>query len=106
MMLDWLADKHGLESATEPASASSARSTRSMRRHQADGIRRQQWHRGYREGSAGCALGRVVPVAGIEAHRSRDKSCHTRESGVSSTPRSIDPITIASEYWIVRFRGR
>ena len=30
---------------------------------------------------------------------------HTRESGVSSTLRLLDPITGASEYWIIRLRG-
>ena len=42
MMLDWLADKHGLESAAEAGEKHRARGGSSLcRRHQADGVRRR-----------------------------------------------------------------
>src|SRR5450759_2503409 len=43
----------------------------------------------------------------ILRHRvSPSASPMTGSSGVSSTPRLLDSITGASEYWIARFRGR
>ena len=68
MMLDWLADKHGLEGAAEARRAHRARGRQGLCGwHQADGIRRQQRHRGYREGGAG---GVVAIVPGRSAARS------------------------------------
>jgi hypothetical protein len=37
--------------------------------------------------------------------RSFDKNRHTRESGVSSIPRTLGSIANALDYWIIRFRG-
>ena len=61
MMLDWLADKHGLESAAEAGERIERAVDKAYAgRHQADGIRRQQRHRGYRQGGAGGVVARAA----------------------------------------------
>ena len=70
MMLDWLADKHGLESCRGSRRTHRARGRQGLcGRHQADRIRRQQRHRRYCKGGAGGAVrdlaaGRQVGAAG------------------------------------------
>ena len=49
MMLDWLADKHGLESAAEAGERIERAVDKAYAGDQADGVRRQQRHRGYRK---------------------------------------------------------
>ena len=61
MMLDWLADKHGLESAAEAGERIERAVDKAYAgRHQADGIRRQQRHRGYHESGAGGAVAKLI----------------------------------------------
>ena len=58
MMLDWLADKHGVESAAEAGEQIERAVDQGLcRRHQADGVRWQQRHGRYHEGGAGGAVG-------------------------------------------------
>ena len=60
MMLDWLADKHGLESAAEAAESIERAVDKAYAGwHQADGVRRQQRHRRCRESGAGGAVVRT-----------------------------------------------
>ena len=59
MMLDWLADKHGLEGAAEAGE----RIERAVDKVYAEGIKPMEFggtqrHRGYREGGAGGVVGR------------------------------------------------
>ena len=89
MMLDWLADKFGLEAGGGGRRTHRARGRQGLcGRNQADGIRRQQWHRGYREGGAGgvvAGLARVVPgLSAAQAGRSiaRPPDCATLPSGL------------------------
>ena len=54
MMLDWLADKHGLEGRGRSRRTDRARGRQGLCGwHQADGVRRPQRHRRYRQGGAG-----------------------------------------------------
>ena len=75
MMLDWLADKHGLESAAEAGE----RIERAVDKayaggNQADGIRRQQRHGGYYESGAGGAVAWSL-VARMSEAKSGGRCC-------------------------------
>ena len=60
MMLDWLADKHDHRGRGRSRRADRARGRQGLcRRHQADGIRRQQRHGGYREGGDRGVVGNI-----------------------------------------------
>ena len=68
MMLDWLADKHGIEAAAEAGE----RIERAVDKVYADGIKPMEFggserHRGYRQGGAGGAVGEVAPIGGSRA---------------------------------------
>ena len=92
MMLDWLADKHGLESAAEAGERIERAVDKAYAgRHQADGIRRQQRHRGYREGGAGGAV-KMPPAKMIENEPHANVALRSSGgSGVSVVIKSLSP---------------